>query len=79
MVNELETDNTRNPWQESNSEEKKELREFGTRDLEAWAADADDGWPSHLEDVYPAYMSLIQNEIRRAWVRSLAFILREHN
>jgi metaxin len=74
LVNSLETEETRNPWIGSKIgalKEKTELKELGTRDLAVWAADAADGWPTELESVYAPYKSLLDNELRRAWVRIL--------
>jgi hypothetical protein len=38
-------------------------------DLAHWAVDEKDSWPRELDNLYDAYMNLLDNEIRRAWVR----------
>jgi metaxin len=72
VVNELETEELRNPWRESEKKygDAEISKEVGPTGLATWAAEAEDDWPSQLEAVYPAYMSLVENEIRRAWVSS---------
>jgi hypothetical protein len=36
--------------------------------LAHWAAEQSDSWPKELDLQYDAYMSLLNNEIRLAWV-----------
>lgn len=39
-----------------------------TQELSQWATDQNDSWPRELDTLYDSYMSLLDNEIRRAWV-----------
>jgi hypothetical protein len=36
--------------------------------LAKWATDEEDFWPKELELQYEPYMSLLNNEVRKAWV-----------
>lgn len=42
-----------------------------SRELSQWAAGEIESWPKELDIHYDAYMSLLENEIRNAWVRGL--------
>ena len=44
---------------------------MSSSELSDWAADEKDSWPRELDSLYDAYMGLLDNEIRRAWVGPL--------
>jgi hypothetical protein len=44
---------------------------ISSNELAHWAVELEDSWPRELDTLYESYSSLLDNEIRRIWVRRL--------